>query len=196
MILVLILFASLFANLFIFSILQQERENPTEAVYANISELKKLTPRVPPSSTSTCSSPGLPLTPAPDSPEWEGRPEQDNGKMFYPTTHPQSPTLPSGTDTPALPFLAIPAPSVPAPSSLPPTLSQESDWEKLLDETTGRHYYYNATLNQTSWAAPEPLSPHQEGPVRSVRQLRLLVEATVVFHQHQVTPKSSKTCLL
>lgn len=140
------------------------------AVYANISELKKVTPRVLPSSTSTCSSPGLPLSPAPDSPEWEGRvgPDQDNSKMFYPSTQPRSPTLPSGTEAFALPFPAIPAPSVPAPSSLPPTLSQDSDWEQLLDETTGRRYYYNAVLNQTSWVAPEPLSPQQEGPVRSI----------------------------
>lgn len=138
------------------------------AVYANISELKKVTPRVPPSSASTCSSPGLPLSPAPDSPEWEGRvgPEQDNSKMFYPSTHPQSPTL--GTDAPALPFPAIPAPSVPAPSSLPPILSQDPDWEQLMDETTGRCYYYNAALNRTSWIAPEPLSLQQDGPVSSI----------------------------
>lgn len=144
--------------------LQQERENPTMAVYANVTELKKLTPRVPPSSTSTCSSPGLPLSPAPDSPGWEERPEQDNGKMFYPDTHPQTPTLPTGMDS-----LPLPAPSVPAPSSLPPSVSQGSDWKQLLDETSGRPYYYNAALNQTSWAAPEPLSPQQEGPVKNIR---------------------------
>ncbi|KAB5530633.1 hypothetical protein PHYPO_G00131620 [Pangasianodon hypophthalmus] len=148
---------------------KQERENPTMAVYANVTELKKLMPRVPPSSTSTCSSPGLPLSPAPDSPEWESRPEQDNSKMSYPATHPQSPTLPTGMDASALPIPAMPAPSVPAPfvpapSSLPPALSQGSDWEQLLDSTTGRHYYYNAILNQSSWVAPELLSPHQEGP--------------------------------
>lgn len=147
--------------------LQQERENPTMAVYANVAEMKKLIPRVPPSSTSTCSSPGLPLSPTLDSPEWDGQPEQD--KMFYPATHPQSPThMPSGMEVSVPPVPSMPAPSVPAPTSLPPTLPQGSDWEQLLDETTGRYYYYNATLNQTSWAAPEPLSPHQEGPVRSI----------------------------
>ncbi|KAG7317374.1 hypothetical protein KOW79_019672 [Hemibagrus wyckioides] len=132
-----------------------ERENPTMAVYANVTELKKMVSRIPPASTSTCSSPGLPLSPAPDSPEWEGRPEQDNGKMFYPALQPQSPTLL---------FPAVVAPSVPAPSSLPPALLPGSDWEQLLDEVTGRHYYYSASLNQTTWDPPEPLSPQQEGP--------------------------------
>lgn len=134
------------------------------AVYANITELKKLMPRVPPSSTSTCSSPGLSLSPAPDSPEWEQHPERDNGKLFYPASLPLSPTLPS-----ALLNTAVPAPAAPTPTSLPPTPSPGSDWEKILDETTGRHYYYNAALNQSSWAAPGPLSPQQDRPVRSIR---------------------------
>ncbi|KAK3511892.1 hypothetical protein QTP70_027492 [Hemibagrus guttatus] len=131
-----------------------ERENPTMAVYANVTELKKIVSRIPPASTSTCSSPGLSLSPAPDSPEWEGRPEQDNGKMFSPASHPQSPTLL---------FPAVVAPAVSAPSSLPPALLPGSEWEQLLDEVSGRHYYYSATLNQTSWDPPEPLSPQQEG---------------------------------
>ncbi|KAM9494803.1 rho GTPase-activating protein 27 isoform 2-T3 [Clarias gariepinus] len=147
---------------------KQEHENPTTAVYANVSELKKLSLRIPPSSTSTCSSPGLPLTPAPDSPEWEGQPE-DNSKMFYPSTHPRTPTLPAGMDASALPIPAVPAPSVPAPSVpapslLPPTLLPGSDWKQHLDETTGRHYYYNDSLKKSSWDAPEPLSPQLEGP--------------------------------
>ncbi len=53
-----------------------------------------------------------------------------------------------------------------------------SDWEQLLDETTGRHYYYNHALKQTSWTAPEPSPPpsstdealshdkEENGPVR------------------------------
>ncbi|TSV28428.1 Rho GTPase-activating protein 27 [Bagarius yarrelli] len=136
---------------------KQERENPTMAVYANITELKKLTSRIPPASTSTCSSPGLSLSPTPDSPEWEGRPEQDNGKTF-------NCGLPAGTDAFALPGPGLITPSVPAPSPLPPAFSPGSDWERLVDDTTGRHYYYNAALNQTSWDAPEILSPQQEGP--------------------------------
>ncbi|XP_046690489.1 rho GTPase-activating protein 27 isoform X2 [Silurus meridionalis] len=136
----------------------KEHENPTTAVYANVAELKKLTPCVLPSATSTCSSPGLSLSPAPDSPEWEAQTEQDNNKMFYPATHPQSPTLPVGVDPLALTVPVVGAPSVSAPSSLPPTVPPGSDWEQLLDETTGRHFYYNATLNQTSWVAPDPNS--------------------------------------
>lgn len=138
------------------------------AVYANVTELKKLTSRIPPASTSTCSSPGLSLSPAPDSPEWESRPEQDNGKMFYPVLHPKSPTLPTSTAPSVLFIPATASPSVPAPSSLPPTLTMGSDWEQLMDNTTGRPYYYNASLNQSSWDAPVPLSPQQEGPVRNI----------------------------
>ncbi|XP_017309931.1 rho GTPase-activating protein 27 isoform X1 [Ictalurus punctatus] len=140
---------------------KQERENPNMAVYANVTELKKLANRVPPTSTSTCSSPGLPLSPAPDSPQWEERPgdDQDSGKMFYPAAYPQSPTLPAAMDASAL---LSPAPSVSAPSSLPPTVSQGSDWEQLVDDNSGRPYYFSATLNQTSWDAPEPISPQPE----------------------------------
>lgn len=48
----------------------------------------------------------------------------------------------------------------PIPVSTPSSAhSLGSDWEQLLDETTGRHYYYNQALKQTSWTAPEPSPP-------------------------------------
>lgn len=161
-----IIFILFVVKLSFFFLLQQERENPNMAVYANVTELKKLANRVPPTSTSTCSSPGLPLSPAPDSPQWEERPgdDQDSGKMFYPAAHRQSPTLPAAMDASAL---LSPAPSVSAPSSLPPTVSQGSDWEQLVDDNSGRPYYFSATLNQTSWDAPEPISPQPERLVRN-----------------------------
>ncbi|XP_062872129.1 rho GTPase-activating protein 27 isoform X2 [Trichomycterus rosablanca] len=128
-----------------------EPENPTTAVYANVIDLKKLTPRLTFATTSTCSSPDLNLSPAPDSPEWEPRTEQDSGRQPPPTT---------GMDASALSFPAMPSPSVPAPSSLPPTVSLGSDWQLHLDEATGRHFYYSASLNRSSWT--EPVSPNTE----------------------------------
>ncbi|XP_036423256.1 rho GTPase-activating protein 12 isoform X2 [Colossoma macropomum] len=145
-----------------------ENENPTTAVYANVTDLKKTT-RSAPSSSSTCSSPGLSLSPAPDSalsPDpvgWEVHTDQDSGKAFYyhPATQqsswadPRSPTPAAGMEASAT--------ALPAPSSTSPALPRSSDWEQLLDETTGRHYYYNHTLKQTTWVAPEPQA---DGPVR------------------------------
>ncbi|KAL7826559.1 hypothetical protein AOLI_G00317680 [Acnodon oligacanthus] len=136
-----------------------ENENPTTAVYANVTDLKKTTRSVP-SSSSTCSSPGLSLSPAPDSatsPDsagWEVHTDQDSGKAFYyhPATQqsswadPRSPPPAAGMEASALPI----------PTSTSPALPRSSDWEQLLDESTGRHYYYNHTLKQTTWVAPEP----------------------------------------
>ena len=134
-------------------------------MYANITDLKKTT-RSAPSSSSTCSSPGLALSPAPDSatlPDtagWEVHTDQESGKTFYyhPATQqrswadPRSPP-PAGMETFAMP----------APTSTSSAVPQSSDWKQVLDETTGRHYYYNDILKQATWVAPEPQA---DGPVR------------------------------
>lgn len=144
---------------------QVENENPSTAVYANVTDLKKIGARSPVSSVSTCSSPGLVLSPAPDfatppsSAEWQVHTDHDSGKDFFyhPTTgqsswsDPRSPHPGSGMES-----LTSPLPAVSTPSS---AHSLGSDWQQLLDEATGRHYYYNHTLKQSSWTAPEPLSP-------------------------------------
>ncbi|XP_066530343.1 rho GTPase-activating protein 27 isoform X2 [Hoplias malabaricus] len=138
-----------------------ENENPTTAVYANVTDLKK-TARSAPSSSSTCSSPGLSLSPGPDSASspdpvgWEVHTDQDSGKAFYyhPATQQSSWEDPRSTPPPAG-MEASPLPAAPS-TSASPALSQGSDWEQLLDETTGRHYYYNHSLKQTTWEAPEP----------------------------------------
>ncbi|KAK7167395.1 hypothetical protein R3I94_001709 [Phoxinus phoxinus] len=97
--------------------------DPTTAVYANVTDLKKTVPRSSNSSASTCSSPGIALSPGPDSAcshssaAWQVHTDHDSAH------------------------------------------SLDSDWEKLLDEATGRHYYYNHVLKETSWTAPEPSPP-------------------------------------
>ncbi|XP_056609243.1 rho GTPase-activating protein 27 isoform X2 [Triplophysa dalaica] len=142
-----------------------ENENPNTAVYANVTDLKKIGARSPISSVSTCSSPGLVLSPDPDfvtppsSAEWQVHTDQESGKDFFyhPTSgqsswsDPRSP-LPGS----AMESLTFPLPTVSTPSS---TNSVGSDWQQVLDEATGKHYYYNHTLNQTTWSAPDPLSP-------------------------------------
>ena len=134
---------------------------------ANVTDLKKTT-RSAPSSSSTCSSPGLSLSPAPDSatfPDpagWEVHTDQDSGKAFYyhPATQqsswadPRSPPPAAGME--ASVSASASASALPAPSSTSPALPRSSDWKQPLDETTGRHYYYNHTLKQTTWEAPEP----------------------------------------
>ncbi|XP_052399290.1 rho GTPase-activating protein 27-like isoform X4 [Carassius gibelio] len=135
--------------------------DPTTAVYANVTDLKKTVPCPSNSSASTCSSPGIPLSPSPDSAfptnsdEWQVHTDHDSGKEYYynPETGQSSwsdPRSPEGMES-----VSFPTP-VSTPSS---AHSQGSDWEQLLDETTGRHYYYNHILKQTSWSAPEPSQP-------------------------------------
>ncbi|XP_042583941.1 rho GTPase-activating protein 27-like isoform X4 [Cyprinus carpio] len=114
--------------------------DPTTAVYASVTDLKKTVPRPSNSSASTCSSPGITLSPAPDSASltnsdrWQVHTDHNSaGAGMEPVTFPIPVSTPSSAH------------------------SQGSDWEQLLDETTGRHYYYNHILKQTSWTAPEPL---------------------------------------
>ncbi|XP_073698359.1 rho GTPase-activating protein 27 isoform X2 [Garra rufa] len=132
--------------------------DPTTAVYANVTDLKKTTPRPSNSSVSTCSSPGITLSPAPDcvsppnSAGWQVHTDYDSGKEYY--YHPA--TGQSSWSDPRSPPAGAGMESV--TSSIPVPTPQGSDWEQALDETTGRLYYYNPTLNQSSWTAPE-LSP-------------------------------------
>lgn len=142
----------------------QTENDPTTAVYANVTDLKKTVPRSSYSSASTCSSPGIALSPGPDSAcspssaGWQVHTDNDSGKeyFYHPSTgesswsDPRSPN--PGTDMESV-TSSIP---VSSPSS---AHSLGSDWEKLLDETTGRHYYHNHASKKTSWTAPEPSSP-------------------------------------
>ncbi|XP_067237763.1 rho GTPase-activating protein 27 isoform X2 [Chanodichthys erythropterus] len=137
--------------------------DPTTAVYANVSDLKKTVPRSSNSSASTCSSPGIALSPAPDtvsppnSAGWQVHTDHDSGKDYYyhPATGQSSWSDPRNPHPGAGMESVTSAMPEPTPSS---AHSLGSDWVQLLDETTGRHYYYNSTLKQTSWTAPEPSS--------------------------------------
>ncbi|XP_030649344.1 rho GTPase-activating protein 27 [Chanos chanos] len=147
-----------------------ENASPNTAVYANVTDLKKTTPRPPISSTtSSCSSTGTSLSPLPlDTEGWEVHTDQDSGKEFYfqrstgqtTWTDPRSPPPSAGMESMA------PIHPEPSPASTP-----DSDWEQVLDETSGRHYYYNPTSGQTSWSAPDQAtSPNSSHPEENQNQ--------------------------
>ncbi|XP_076121983.1 rho GTPase-activating protein 27 isoform X1 [Alosa pseudoharengus] len=133
-----------------------ENENPTTAVYANVTDLKKTTPRAPPAVSSSSSLPGVPPLPSLSVEGWEVHTDKDSGKDFFyqPLT---------GQSTWEIPHSPLPGPgmdSLASPlSAASSTSSRGSDWEQLLDESTGHHYYYNSTSKETTWVAPNALSP-------------------------------------
>lgn len=165
---------------------QVEDETSPSAVYVNVEQLRQSISE----STSSCSPSYLDLT------GWEVHVDQESGQEYY--YHPstgqttwdkpclESPTysehLTAGNPLPPSPPLS-PAFS-PSPAS--PTPVWSSDWEQLVDETSGRPYFYNPMSGETTWEPPEQLSPypplmepmsvhrfHEDGPVRTTRLLHL-----------------------
>ncbi|XP_063043763.1 rho GTPase-activating protein 27 isoform X2 [Engraulis encrasicolus] len=152
-----------------------ENENPTTAVYANVTDVKRATPRAPTtnnttSSASSASSPTSSSTQRPLSggEGWEVHTDKDSGKAFYyqPSTgqskweDPRSPTAVAAAAGASMDSLASPLSTSSLTSPCASTSSSRgSDWEQLLDETTGRYYYHNPSSGQTSWAAPDLTSP-------------------------------------
>uniref|UniRef100_A0A665WQP1 Rho GTPase-activating protein 12-like n=1 Tax=Echeneis naucrates TaxID=173247 RepID=A0A665WQP1_ECHNA len=153
--------------------------SPNSPIYANVSSLKKTAPLPPldsaPSSagltplssvsSSSMISPASPLSPLD---EWQVHTDQDSGKVFYyhPVTgqtswaDPRSPQAPPpGLSTP--PKGRKGGQQTPPSPLLSPASSQDSNgWEQLVDEVSGRFYYYNPRTQATAWTAPEvPSSP-------------------------------------
>ncbi|KAJ8404326.1 hypothetical protein AAFF_G00340990 [Aldrovandia affinis] len=139
---------------------QTKNDSPSTAVYVNISELRKSAPRSAPTSSS---SPDAPRPLSLDSEGWEVHTDQDSGQEYYyhPATghttwdNPLSPLM-----DPESPLVPLSSPST-SPSPSPPTAAG-SDWEKLLDEASGRPYFYNHVSRETSWVPPELGSPSSE----------------------------------
>lgn len=152
-------------------------------MYVNVAELRQSISESPPSAASSCSPSYL------DPEGWEVHVDQESGQEYY--YHPatgrttwDNPFLDSPMDPEALPAEepCSPSPSQ-SPALSPSTASPPawtSDWEQLVDEVSGRLYFYNRMSGQTSWQPPEPLSPYpplmeplgahrlqEDGPVRA-----------------------------
>ncbi|XP_029312744.1 rho GTPase-activating protein 27 [Cottoperca gobio] len=134
---------------------QVENENLRSAVYVNVAQLRKSIAESPPSSYS----------PSYLDPEgWEAHVDQESGQEYY--YHPAT-----GRTTWDNPFLDSPtepeppcSPSPPQSPDLSPSFASPpawtSDWEQLVDETSGQPYFYNPMSGETSWDPPEQLSPY------------------------------------
>ncbi|CAG06558.1 unnamed protein product [Tetraodon nigroviridis] len=139
---------------------QVEDDASQSAVYVNVAQLRKSISKTPPS----CSPSYLDLN------GWEVHVDQDSGQEYY--YHPDT-----GQTTWDKPFLDSPtypesltaenplSPSPPlspafSPSTASPSSARTSDWEQLVDETSGRPYFYNPMSGETTWEPPEQLSPY------------------------------------
>lgn len=140
-------------------------------MYVNLPRVRRSTPD--PSSIIAS-----PLQEFPDPPDtllldsagWEIHTDGQSGQDYYyqPTTgrstweYPLSYSMESSVGTeeacspPSFPQSPISSPLVPSPQRW------SSDWEKVLDENTGRHYFFNTVSGQSSWDPPEDItSPGQ-----------------------------------
>ncbi|RXN21140.1 rho GTPase-activating 27-like isoform X1 [Labeo rohita] len=161
--------------------------DPTTAVYANVADLKKTTTRPSNSSASTCSSPGITLSPAPDSTSppnsagWQVHTDHDSGKEYYyhPATgqsswsDPRSP--PAGTDfqLPQIKRAVIPRAIVDTHKDVPVGWTQsvgadgksvytneltQEQWIQSKDDK-GKMYYHLKDGSKRQWTLPEASVP-------------------------------------
>ncbi|XP_028263720.1 rho GTPase-activating protein 15 isoform X2 [Parambassis ranga] len=136
---------------------QVEEDSLRSAVYVNVAQLRQSISESPPSAPSSYSPSYL-------HPEgWEVHVDQDSGQEYY--YHPatgrttwDSPFLDTPTDPEPFPAEEPCSPSPPQSPASPAVWA--SDWEQLVDETSGRPYFYNPMSGETSWDPPEQLSPY------------------------------------
>ncbi|XP_029383642.1 rho GTPase-activating protein 27 isoform X3 [Echeneis naucrates] len=140
-----------------------ENESPRSAVYVNVAQLRKSISESPPSAPASYSPSYL-------EPEgWEVHTDRESGQQYY--YHPatgrttwDNPFLYSPTDPEPPPEEELCSPSPPQSPALSLSTSSPpawtSDWEQLVDETSGRPYFYNPMSGETSWEPPEQLSPY------------------------------------
>nr|XP_040032458.1 rho GTPase-activating protein 27 isoform X3 [Gasterosteus aculeatus aculeatus] len=137
---------------------QVENESLRSAVYVNVTQLRQSTSESPPSPDSFCPAS------QPDPEGWEVHVDRDSGQEYY--YHPAT-----GRTTWDNPFLDSPTDLEPPPSPSPPQSpalspgaaslpAPPSDWEQLMDESSGCTYFYNTMSGETSWDPPEELSPY------------------------------------
>ncbi|XP_058649918.1 rho GTPase-activating protein 27, partial [Onychostoma macrolepis] len=148
-----------------------EDDNTLTAVYVNLPQVRRSIPD--PSSivaSPVQEFPDPPDTLLLDSAGWEIHTDDQSGQVYYyhPSTgrstweYPLSYSMESSVGTeearspPSFPQSPVSSPLVPSPQRW------SSDWEKVLDENTGRHYFFNPVSGQSSWDPPEDItSPGQ-----------------------------------
>lgn len=158
----------------------QVKDETPSGVYVNITQLRQSISKSP----SSCSPSYLDLT------GWEVHLDHESGQEYY--YHPNTgqttwdkPCLESPTSPESLTAGYPLSPSPPlspafSTSTASPTPVWSSDWEQLVDESSGRPYFYNLTSGETTWEPPEQLSPypplmepmsvhrfHEDEPVRT-----------------------------
>ncbi|XP_014879685.1 rho GTPase-activating protein 27-like isoform X2 [Poecilia latipinna] len=132
------------------TLIRVQNENLRSAVYVNVAELRQSISESPPSDPSPCSPSYLKQE------GWEVHVDQESGQEYY--YHPDT-----GSTTWDNPFLDSPTDPEPLPPEVPfpppsPQSDWASDWEQLVDETTGQPYFYNHMSGETSWDPPEQQS--------------------------------------
>ncbi|XP_018591895.2 rho GTPase-activating protein 12-like isoform X2 [Scleropages formosus] len=154
--------------------------SPSDTIYVNVAELREgLEQLPPPPSPSPSPSPSpLPLpSPSPPHPSldldgWETHTDQESGRDYY--YHPgtgrstwEPPfSCPADQELPPEPL------SSPSPSPSPLLSPTDSDWEQLLDESSGRHYFYNHVSGETTWEPPEQFCIPSRMDAQDTRRLR------------------------
>lgn len=150
-------------ELFIFYLSQVKDEDLT-AVYVNLPRARQSIGSLPsPSAWGISEPPELPDTLLLGSRGWEIHIDEETGKEYYyhPSTgrstwdYPLSSSMESEVGAKEI--------TVSPTSSLSPVCSPTdganwtSDWEKMWDERTGRHYFFNHISGQSSWDPPTDL---------------------------------------
>ena len=139
-----------------------ENESLRSAVYVNVAQLRQSISESPPSAPSSYSPSYL------DPEGWEVHVDQESGQDYY--YHPSTgqttwdnPFLESPTDPERPPAEDPCSPSPPQSPALSLSTSSPpawtSDWEQLVDETSGRPYFYNAMSGGDVLGAPGAAEP-------------------------------------
>lgn len=144
--------------------LYQVEDEDLSAVYVNL-------PRARQSVSSFSSASGWGISEPPEqhdtlllgSQGWEIHIDEESGKEYYyhPSTgrstwdYPLSSSMESEVGAKELPV--SPTPSLSPVCSPTDEAKWTSDWEKVLDNKSGRHYFFNPISGQSSWDPPNDL---------------------------------------